>query len=163
MIGRIKRRRRLEGKMATTSPQPTTSAGAGGVHSVKQGKVDSLNGRRGMVVSLDVEECERTVELFGFARIPGDDGPGELVQSFDQGMCWNVRWTRTGVRVWRPDSRCSCVCKQAESLRGANIFCITPGIPCSTQADVCEGAAMRGDARLPGCPQRLLLCAAIPG
>jgi hypothetical protein len=25
------------------------------------------------------------------------DGPGELVQSFDEGMCWNVRWTRTGV------------------------------------------------------------------
>jgi len=45
---------------------------AGGVHSVKQGKVDSLNGRRGMVVSLDVEEYERVAELFGFLRVPGD-------------------------------------------------------------------------------------------
>jgi len=72
------------------------AAGVGGVHSVKQGKVDSLNGRRGMVVSLDVEEFERSAAIFGFERIPGDDGPGELVQAFDEGMCWNVRWTRTG-------------------------------------------------------------------
>jgi hypothetical protein len=69
---------------------------APGVYSVKQGKVDSLNGRRGLVVSLDVEEFERSAATFGFVRIPGDDGPGELVQSFDEGMCWNVRWTRTG-------------------------------------------------------------------
>lgn len=48
---------------------------AGGVHSVKQGKVDSLNGRRGMVVSLDVEEYERVAELFGFLRVPGDGAP----------------------------------------------------------------------------------------
>jgi len=48
---------------------------AGGVHSVKQGKVDSLNGRRGMVVSLDVEEYERVAELFGFLRVPGDGTP----------------------------------------------------------------------------------------
>ena len=26
----------------------------------------------------------------------GDDGPGELVQSFDEGTSWNVRWSRTG-------------------------------------------------------------------
>jgi hypothetical protein len=71
-------------------------AGAPVVHSVKQGKVDSLNGRRGLVVSLDMEEFERSAATFGFVRIPGDDGPGELVQSFDEGMCWNVRWTRTG-------------------------------------------------------------------
>jgi len=84
-------------------PLPRFVVSAGGLHSLKQGKVDSLNGRRGMVVSLDIEEYERAVGLFGFARIPGDDGPGELVQSFDQGMCWNVRWTRTGVS---PASRC---------------------------------------------------------
>ena len=72
----------------------------GGVHSVKQGKVDSMNGRRGVVVSLDVEEFERTSAIFSFERTPGDDGPGELVQSFDEGMMWNVRWTRTGVCVY---------------------------------------------------------------
>ena len=87
--------------MASVRPSSALLAGggaaAGGVNSVKQGKVDSLNGRRGMVVSLDVEEYERAVSMFGFVRVPGDDGPGELVQSFDEGMCWNVRWTRTGV------------------------------------------------------------------
>jgi hypothetical protein len=34
-----------------------------------------LNGRRGMVVSLDVEEYERVAELFGFLRVPGDGTP----------------------------------------------------------------------------------------
>ena len=63
----------------------------------RQGKVDSQNGRRGMVVSLDVEEYVKAADTFGFARVPGDDGPGELVQAFDEGMCWNVRWKRTGV------------------------------------------------------------------
>ena len=33
-----------------------------------------------MVVSLDIEEFERGAALFGFVRVPGDDGPGELVQ-----------------------------------------------------------------------------------
>ena len=42
---------------------------------MKQGKVDSLNGRRGMVVSLDVEEYERVAELFVFLRVPGDGAP----------------------------------------------------------------------------------------
>ena len=45
---------------------------------------------------MDIEEYERAAAVFGFVRVPGDDGPGELVQSFDEGMCWNVRWTRTG-------------------------------------------------------------------
>ena len=70
----------------------------------RQGKVDSQNGRRGMVVSLDVEEYVKAADTFGFARVPGDDGPGELVQAFDEGMCWNVRWKRTGVYAHAPVS-----------------------------------------------------------
>ena len=66
--------------------------------------MDSQNGRRGMVVSLDVEEYVKAADTFGFARVPGDDGPGELVQAFDEGMCWNVRWKRTGVYAHAPVS-----------------------------------------------------------
>ena len=78
------------------SAMDARAGSAMGVHSIKQGKVDSQNGRRGMVVSLDVEEYVKAADTFGFARVPGDDGPGELVQAFDEGMCWNVRWKRTG-------------------------------------------------------------------
>ena len=55
------------------------------VNSNKTGKVDATNGKKGMVVSLDVEEYEKMVTTFGCPRIEGDTGPGELVQSFDDG------------------------------------------------------------------------------
>eukprot|EP00287_Rhodomonas_sp_CCMP768_P015137 CAMPEP_0196754140 /NCGR_PEP_ID=MMETSP1091-20130531/92969_1 /TAXON_ID=302021 /ORGANISM="Rhodomonas sp., Strain CCMP768" /LENGTH=104 /DNA_ID=CAMNT_0042102355 /DNA_START=6 /DNA_END=317 /DNA_ORIENTATION=+ len=66
-------------------------------HSNRQGKVDSQSGKKGMVVSLDVEEYVQAAAVFGFPRIPGDDGPGDLVQPFDDGKTWNVRWQRTGM------------------------------------------------------------------
>ena len=51
----------------------------------KNGKVDPVNGKKGMVVSLDIEEYEKLSSNFGCPRIDGDNGPGELVQSFDDG------------------------------------------------------------------------------
>mmetsp|Transcript_61047 Transcript_61047/g.145390 ORF Transcript_61047/g.145390 Transcript_61047/m.145390 type:complete len:151 (+) Transcript_61047:47-499(+) len=65
-------------------------------HSVRGGKVDPVNGKKGLVVSLDIGEYDEAAATFGFGRVPGDDGPGELVQAFDEGKCWNVRWMRTG-------------------------------------------------------------------
>ena len=54
-------------------------------YSSRQGKVDSANGKKGAIVSLDVDEYVKVANHFGFPRIQGDDGPGELVQSFDDG------------------------------------------------------------------------------
>eukprot|EP00960_Hanusia_phi_P022328 660879-Hanusia_phi.AAC.2 len=34
--------------------------------------------------------------IFGAPRIAGDDGPGELLQPFEDGLTWNVRWSKTG-------------------------------------------------------------------
>uniref|UniRef100_A0A7S0HFR2 Uncharacterized protein n=1 Tax=Hanusia phi TaxID=3032 RepID=A0A7S0HFR2_9CRYP len=65
-------------------------------HSNKHGKVDATNGRKGMVVSLDVEEYSQFASIFGAPRIAGDDGPGELLQPFEDGLTWNVRWSKTG-------------------------------------------------------------------
>uniref|UniRef100_A0A7S0VUE1 Uncharacterized protein n=1 Tax=Hemiselmis tepida TaxID=464990 RepID=A0A7S0VUE1_9CRYP len=66
------------------------------MHSNRLGKVDPLCGKKGMVVSLDQEEYSKFAETYNTPRIPGDDGPGELVQPFDEGTSWNVRWIRTG-------------------------------------------------------------------
>ena len=55
------------------------------VPSTRTGKVDPTNGKKGMIVSLDIEEYDKMVTLFGCPRIEGDTGPGELVQSFDDG------------------------------------------------------------------------------
>mmetsp|Transcript_25037 Transcript_25037/g.82596 ORF Transcript_25037/g.82596 Transcript_25037/m.82596 type:complete len:144 (-) Transcript_25037:1436-1867(-) len=66
-------------------------------HSNKHGKVDGTNGRKGMVVSLDVDEYSQFAAIFGAPRIAGDDGPGELLQPFEDGLTWNVRWSKTGV------------------------------------------------------------------
>mmetsp|Transcript_25023 Transcript_25023/g.82566 ORF Transcript_25023/g.82566 Transcript_25023/m.82566 type:complete len:151 (-) Transcript_25023:1374-1826(-) len=66
-------------------------------HSNKHGKVDGTNGRKGMVVSLDVDEYSQFAAIFGAPRIAGDDGPGELLQPFEDGLTWNVRWSKTGL------------------------------------------------------------------
>ncbi len=51
----------------------------------RTGKVDPNNGKKGMVVSLDLDEYEKFAVIAGCPRIEGDDGPGELVQPFDDG------------------------------------------------------------------------------
>jgi hypothetical protein len=56
-----------------------------GFLSNKSGKIDPANGKKGLVVSLDIEEYEKLATIYGCPRIEGDDGPGELVQSFDDG------------------------------------------------------------------------------
>mmetsp|Transcript_49781 Transcript_49781/g.120798 ORF Transcript_49781/g.120798 Transcript_49781/m.120798 type:complete len:202 (-) Transcript_49781:97-702(-) len=66
------------------------------MHSNRLGKVDPLCGKKGMVVSLDQEEYSKFAEVYKTPRIPGDEGPGELVQPFDEGTSWNVRWIGTG-------------------------------------------------------------------
>ncbi len=53
--------------------------------SSRSGKVDPTNGKKGTVVSLDLEEYEKFAIIAGCPRIEGDDGPGELVQPFDNG------------------------------------------------------------------------------
>jgi hypothetical protein len=62
----------------------------------RAGKVDPNNGKKGTVVSLDLEEYEKFAVIAGCPRIEGDDGPGELVQPFDDGsvlhLCQKKFW-----------------------------------------------------------------------
>jgi hypothetical protein len=83
----------------------------------RTGKIDPTNGKKGMVVSLDLDEYQKFAVIAGCPRIEGDDGPGELVQPFDDGKetiytillvlaqgelifvagtSWNVRWMNSG-------------------------------------------------------------------
>mmetsp|Transcript_60245 Transcript_60245/g.160303 ORF Transcript_60245/g.160303 Transcript_60245/m.160303 type:complete len:162 (-) Transcript_60245:526-1011(-) len=58
--------------------------------------VTPLNGRPGMLVSLDVDAFVAGSLSLGCCRFPGDEGPGQLLEDhFGDGLMWRVRWLRT--------------------------------------------------------------------